>query len=208
MAAYQFLALQTPTSNLTGTDLGGLILAPGVYKFDGSAQLTGALSLDAQGNDNAVFIFQIGSTLTTASNTLMSVINGGPEDGIFWEIGSSATIGDGSLFIGNLVANTSITLDPFAQISCGRALAGIVAASGAVTMAGDNHVAINDGSGCIGGYGGGYEYTADGGFQRVNGGGFVAASVPEPSSFIILTFGLFGLSFLITRRQASSGITA
>ena len=65
------------TSNLTGQDLGGLTLTPGVYNFDTSAQLTGELTLDFQGDANALFVFQIGSTLTTASNSVVRRTNGG-----------------------------------------------------------------------------------------------------------------------------------
>jgi len=203
LAAYNFLAGQAPTLNLTGTDLGGLTLTEGVYKFDSSAQLTGTLTLDAQGNDNAVFIFEIGSTLTTANNAMVSLLDGGPNDGVFWQIGSSVTLGDGTMFTGNLLANTSITLDPFARISCGRALAGVEAVSGAVTMADTNHVAINDGFNCNGGYGGGYDKTTAGGFERVNEGNFVAVDVSEPSSLALFFIGLIGLGVLAHRHQAS-----
>src|SRR5581483_8601927 len=72
--AYNALAGQPCDFNLTGQDLGGLTLIPGVYCFSTSAQLTGTLTLNAQGNPDAVFIFQIGSALTTASNSSVSVI--------------------------------------------------------------------------------------------------------------------------------------
>lgn len=108
--AYNFLALQAVSSDLTGTDLGGLTLVPGVYRFSSSAQLTGTLTLDAQGDANAQFIFQIGSTLTTASNSSVVVINGGQDCNVFWQVGSSATIGTGTAFVGNILALTSISL--------------------------------------------------------------------------------------------------
>ena len=75
--AYNSLASQPCTQDLTGQDLGGLTLTPGVYCFSSSAQLTGTLTLDAQGNANAVFIFKTGSTLTTASGSSVVLINGG-----------------------------------------------------------------------------------------------------------------------------------
>ncbi len=206
LTAYNFLALQTPTLDLTGTDLGGLTLTPGVYSFSSSAFLTGTLTLDAGGASNAVFIFQTGSTLTTANNATVTLINGNSTDGIFWQVGSSATLGDSSTFLGNILANTSITIDPLASISCGRALAGIGAVSGAVTMADGNNVATNSGTACVGGYGGGYQSTLNGGFELIGGGvsGGGTTSVPEPSS-LALIFGscLAGLTLLRRRDRTA-----
>ena len=75
--AYTTAAGLTPTADLTGQDLGGLTLTPGVYHFASSAQLTGTLTLDSLGDPNAEFVFQIGSTLTTASNSHVVEINTG-----------------------------------------------------------------------------------------------------------------------------------
>jgi uncharacterized repeat protein (TIGR01451 family) len=127
--AYVNLAGQTCNTSLTGTDLGGLTLVPGVYCFSSSAQLTGKLTLDAGGNPSAVWVFQIGSTLTTASSASVVVINGGQLCNVFWQVGSSATIGTSTNFIGNILALTSITITTNASVS-GRALA----RNGAVTM--------------------------------------------------------------------------
>ena len=132
VTAYNNLAGQPVTSTLTGQDLGGLTLTPGVYHFDSSAQLTGTLNLDAQGDPNAVFIFQVGSALTTASNSSVQVINAvqaGQGCNVFWQIGSSATVGTGSTFIGNILALASVTLTTGASVS-GR----VLARTGAVTM--------------------------------------------------------------------------
>src|SRR5438045_7939454 len=85
--AYDYLAGLSPTIDLTGQDLGGLTLNPGVYHFDSSSQLTGSLTLDAQGSNNAFWAFQIGSTLTTASSSSVNVINGGPDNGLYWDVG-------------------------------------------------------------------------------------------------------------------------
>src|SRR5688572_16084181 len=90
VTAYNNLAGQACTANLTGQDLGGLTLTPGVYCFDVSAQLTGTLTLNAQGNPAAVFIFKTGSTLTTAGSSVVSVINGGSGCNVYWQIGTSA----------------------------------------------------------------------------------------------------------------------
>lgn len=127
--AYNALAGQACDTVLTGQDLGGLMLTPGVYCYAAAAQLTGTLTLDAQGNPSAVFIFQIGSTLTTASNAKVQVINGGSPCNIYWKVGSSATLGTATTFVGNILALTSITLTTGADIS-GRALA----RNGAVTL--------------------------------------------------------------------------
>jgi hypothetical protein len=127
--AFNSLAALVPTTNLTGQDLGGLTLTPGVYHFDSSAQLTGTLRLDNSSNPNAVFVFQVGSTLTTASSSSV-VLTGGPDDNVFWEVGSSATLGTSTAFEGNILALTSISLDTRASIGCGSALA----RNGAVTL--------------------------------------------------------------------------
>ena len=135
-AAYTSLASQACTLDYSGTDLGTLVLTPGVYCFSSSAQLTGTLTLNAGGNANAVFIFKIGSTLTTASGSNVVLINGGSLCNVFWQVGSSATLGTTTTFIGNILALTSITLNTGARITTGRALA----RNGAVTL--DNN-AIN-----------------------------------------------------------------
>ncbi len=132
-AAYVAIAGTPTLTDLTGTDLGGLTLTPGVYGFTSSAQLTGALTLDAGGNPNAVFIFKIGSTLTTATASSVTVINGGSACNVFWQVGSSATLGTTTAFAGNILALTSITMNTGATLS-GKALA----RNGAVTLAGNN----------------------------------------------------------------------
>ncbi|HYC89475.1 MAG TPA: ice-binding family protein [Thermoanaerobaculia bacterium] len=128
--AYNNIAATPCTVDLTGQNLGGLTLTPGVYCFSSSAQLTGALVLDAQGNPNALFLFKIGSTLTTSSGASVRVINGGnPCNHVFWQVGSSATIGTASSFAGDILALTSITLTTGASTT-GRTLA----RNGAVTL--------------------------------------------------------------------------
>ena len=126
---YNTLAAAACTADLTGQDLGGLTLTSGVYCYSTSAQLTGPLTLDAQGSADAVFIFKIGSTLTTASNSSVLLINGGNPCGVNWQVGTSATLGTTTSFIGNLVALSSVTLNTGADI-IGRALA----RNGAVTL--------------------------------------------------------------------------
>src|SRR6185503_6596604 len=101
---YNALASAACTADLTGQDLGGLTLTSGVYCFSSSAQLTGPLTLNAQGNAAATFVFKVGSALTTASGSSVSLINGGNPCGVAWQIGSSATIGTTTSFMGNLIA--------------------------------------------------------------------------------------------------------
>ncbi|MDP3879410.1 MAG: ice-binding family protein [Dehalococcoidales bacterium] len=128
--AYIALSGEPSTVDLTGQDLGGLTLTPGVYTFSTSAQLTGTLTLDAQNDPDSVFIFQIGSTLTTASNSSVVVINEPPGFcNKYWQVGSSATLGTDTAFQGNIIALTSITLNNGATLY-GRALA----LNGAVTL--------------------------------------------------------------------------
>jgi uncharacterized protein with beta-barrel porin domain len=127
---YNTLNGQPPTSNLTSTDLGGLTLTSGVYKFDNSAQLTGTLTLDAQGNPNSRFVFVIGSTLTTASQSQINLINSAQGGNVYFVVGSSATLGTDTEFAGQIVALTSITLNTGATINCGAALA----RNGSVTL--------------------------------------------------------------------------
>jgi hypothetical protein len=125
---YNAAAALPRTATLVG-DLGGLTLIPGVYFFATSASLTGTLILDAQGNPNAQFVFQIGSTLITASGSAVVLLNGAVPSNIFWQVGSSATFGTGSVFEGNILANTSIT------VTTGVSNTGsLVALNGAVTL--------------------------------------------------------------------------
>jgi fibronectin-binding autotransporter adhesin len=127
--AYTTLVGQAPTTNLTGQNLGGLTLTPGVYHFNTSAQLTGQLLLNTTINPTGNFIFQIGTALTTASNSTVLFV-GLADPNIFWQIGSSATLGTNTHFDGSLLALTSITLTTGASITAGRALA----LNGAVTL--------------------------------------------------------------------------
>jgi len=113
--AYNTAAAATPTMTLTGTDLGvynaANPLGPGVYFFSSSAGLTGNLTLDGGGDPNAQWVFQIGSTLTSATDSSVSFINSGTKCGVYWQVGSSATIGTNSAFAGNIMALTSIDLN-------------------------------------------------------------------------------------------------
>ncbi len=128
-------------------ELGGRTLDPGVYKAPISAGITGTLTLDAHGDPNAVWVFQIGSTLTTASGSNVSLVNGASPCNVYWQIGSSATLGTNSAFVGTIMAQESITVTTGTTIA-GRALA----RTGAVTL--DNNT-INRGTCAAGGTTGG-----------------------------------------------------
>jgi type VI secretion system secreted protein VgrG len=148
VTAYNDAAGETTTVNLTGTDLGGLTLTPGTYTFDSSAQLTGTLTLDGQGSTNATFIFQIGSTLTTASNSTVALINGAGACAVFWQVGSSATLGTTTDFQGTIMAMTSITMNTGATIGVGGPGDGgrALAMNGALTL--DSNVITPPPAGC------------------------------------------------------------
>jgi uncharacterized protein with beta-barrel porin domain len=118
--------------DLSGQTLGADVstLLPGVYSYSSSAQLTGQLTLDAQGDPNAVFVIQIGSTLTSASAASVVLANGAQGKNVYWIVGSSAVLGTGTSFAGQIMAADSITLTTGVTINCGAALA----QTGAVTL--------------------------------------------------------------------------
>jgi type VI secretion system secreted protein VgrG len=131
--AYNNAAGRSLTAS-TEADLANKTLPGGVYAASskGSLLLNGTLTLDGEGNPNSVFIFQTDSTLTTGSGSNVSLINGAQECNVFWQIGSSATLGSGSVFAGNILAQTSITVTSSVTVH-GRALA----QTGAVTLDND-----------------------------------------------------------------------
>ena len=181
-SAYNTLAGLPFTADLTGTNLGllGSPLTPGVYRFSTSAFLTGALVLDFMGNSASSFVFQIGSTLVTATGSSVTVVNPGANPGantsIFWQVGSSATLGTSTSFMGTIIADQSITLNTSANIVCGRAIALI----GAVTL--DNNNISN---------------------QCANGGiaDFPPTVIPEPSTVSLLASAGGLLLFAVMRRE-------
>jgi len=179
LTANGILAALTPTTDLTGQDLGGQVLTPGVYRFSSSAQLTGVLTLDFQNQSNAAFVFQIGSTLTTASASAVSVLNGNAHSAIYFDVGSSATLGTSTAFVGNILAMDSITLNTSATIICGRA----IAKTGAVTM--DTNTVSASCPGDFGSFG-------------FSGG---PTAVPEPGSILLIGSGLAAVLFARRRRS-------
>lgn len=178
------------TSDLSTQDLGGRTLTPGVYYLsDLTALLTGTLTLDALGNPNALFVFHLANALATASGSVVNVINGNPGTEVYWLTGSSAALGSGSTFAGNLLAYSSISIGATANIGCGRAFA----RTESVTLI-DN--AISD------------DCTAqDFGANRSDFGslGFSGSSnsgsqtIPEPGTLTLFSMGL-GAGLLLLRR--------
>ena len=128
VTAYNDAARRRSTATVSG-DLAGRTLSSGVYTSASSLGLSGDLTLDAKGDPNAVFIFQAGSTLTTGSGSRVLLIGGAQACNVFWQVGSSATIGTSTAFTGNILALTSISLTTGATLD-GRALA----RNGAVTL--------------------------------------------------------------------------
>jgi hypothetical protein len=163
-----------------GEDLAGHAFLPGVYTASSSLLLSsGSVTLNAQGDPNAVFIFQIGSTLTTGSNTSVSLINGAQACNVFWRVGSSATLGTGTHFVGTIMAADSITANTGATIH-GR----LLAQTAAVTLE-DNTITTSTCASSSSGSGGGTETTTPaetvalekaiaGGTETATGGGTTA----------------------------------
>ena len=172
---------------LLSADLVGLTILPGVYTVPaGTSNLTGAVTLDGQGNLNALWVFQFASTLITSVNAVVNVINTGSGAGIFWNVGSSATLNLDTVFEGNILALESITMNTRATIGCGRALAD----TGAVTMDTNNVNAIlcdtaSGGEGSVG-------FAGNGGA----GGG----NVPEPATPALVLVALLGVASVSRRR--------
>jgi hypothetical protein len=128
--AYTDAATRTPLVSFgPAANLSGMTLLPGIYNSSSSLEFSGTLTLDAAGDPAAFWIFQAGSTLVTAPGSSISLINGAEPCSIFWQVGSSATLGTNSAFDGTIIALTSITLNSGTTID-GRALA----LNGAVTM--------------------------------------------------------------------------
>jgi hypothetical protein len=181
--AYNFFQGLSPTENLTGQNLGGLELTPGVYTYNSSAQLTGALTINWEGLSNQDVVFQIGSTLTTASASMVVGVNMGQNDNIYWAIGSSATLGTTTSFQGTLIADQSDTLNTGATDNCGR----VIALNGAVTL--DDNFINNCSAGT--------STTSTTGTTSTTS---TTGTTPEPTSIMLFGTGVLGLAGFVRRK--------
>jgi hypothetical protein len=180
---------------LLPADLTGLTLAPGVYTIPaGTTNLSGTVTLDGEGNANAAWVFQMPSTLITSPNSVVNMVNTGSGAGLFWNVGSSATIDVNSTFLGNILALQSITMNTTATDVCGRALA----SNGAVTLDQNSLSGICTGMlAGSGGLSGGLDVSSDGSVTILPSS--PVATVPLPSPLILMGLGLAGL--VLRRRR-------
>jgi hypothetical protein len=163
-SCYNALLALPCTNDLTGQTLGGQTLYSGVYEFNVSGQLTGKLTLDAENNSDALFVFKLGSTLTTSAEASVVLINGAKGCNIYWQVGSSATLGTSTSFAGNVLAEVSIT----AMSGVSDLDGGLYALTAAVTLDTSN---ITPEDSCGGGSTSGEGTTATGGVTTATGGG-------------------------------------
>lgn len=184
--AAQGLTGMPSNADESSLDLGGMTLLPGVYTFTSTATLDGALTLDANFRNNVFWVFQIGSSFTTAANSSVTLINpgsnDGSDDGIYWDTGSAITFGANNRILGNYLATTSITFDD-GTTGSGRALAqaGITLATTVL----DSH-----------GGPGNSDWTSGLRYNAMNN----VVPVPEPAAFLwLVPLGVMG--FVLSRRR-------
>ncbi|MEO6993072.1 MAG: autotransporter domain-containing protein [Lacunisphaera sp.] len=168
------LAGMASSANMSTVDLGGKTLAPGVYTFNTAASLNGALTLDAHGQNNVAWVFQIGTAFTTSVNSTITFINlgskGGSDIGLFWNAGSAVNIGANNQFAGNYLAGTSIVFGGLSN-GGGRALA-----LAGITL--DTNI-VNARGGLAGGdYAGGLKYDPSGAVVLAGGSGSTTTVAP------------------------------
>jgi hypothetical protein len=170
----------------SGTDLGGLTLTPGVYKFTSSAQLTGTLLLDAGGSNTAQWTFQIGSALTTASGSTVKVIDAGAPGaftgGITWAVVSGATLYTTTRFLGTIISLSGDAINTGATIGCGR----VISLDASVTLHTNVISTPLDSCNVTAGVGGGGTGT----------GITPPPPIPEPATLLLVGCGMFCIVFV------------
>jgi hypothetical protein len=183
---YNDLTTLFSVANPDGMNLGGETLTPGAYNFNSSAsaQLTGTLTLNFQGAAGN-FVFLIPSTLTTASASSIVIENAVAGDNVYWQVGSSATLGTTTAFAGDIIALTAVSLDTGATDGCGS----VIALNAAVTMEG-NSISTNSCPTAT------TETSSGGIVAPVVSGPLTTVGVPEPGTFPLLSSGLLAMLFL------------
>ena len=224
--AYTALANTASTNNFTGSCLGSGVgcinnLAPGVYSSTlSSTLLNGALTLAGGSSTAPLWIFEMAAGFTTASNSSVLVTGtDAASSGVYFEVGTQATLGDNTEFQGNILAGTAVVFDPGAQITCGRAFTD-TAAGTAVTFAGNNpattsgtpNLVSNTCTESSSGYNGGVTVTQPNGDTGVgsgdtggNGGG--PSPVPEPGTWALLASGLLATVLLTCGKLRVSSLS-
>jgi type VI secretion system secreted protein VgrG len=178
---YTTLAGLPSTADLSGQDLGLVgVLTPGVYTFTSTAHLAGALFLNFAGASGENIVFQIKSSLITGSSASVSIINAGSNDNVYWQVGSSATIGSFTSFAGNIIAGDSVSMNTSATDGCGS----VIALTGAVTLQGNT---ISTGCTTSTGSSGSSGTPPSGGtVTPLITGTLTTTMVPEPGTWLLL----------------------
>lgn len=191
------------SGSLLPADLTGLVIFAGVYTVPaGTTNLSGSVTLDGQGDANAAWVFQMPSTLITSPNSVVSIINTGDGAGVYWNVGSSATIDLNTTFLGNILALESISMNTTASNNCGRALA----STGAVTLQMNTLSGLCSGFlGGSNGLSGGLDVSPGGdGTDQVSFLPFAPVTpspIPVPSTFLLFGLGLALTGAMTIRKQ-------